>query len=78
MPAPPPLTGQGLSAPFQIFAALNVNAPNFAKQLELAREKEEAGAAGFLTQPVHSPQASMIRTISATRRNGVMRYQPSV
>ena len=51
------LTGQGLSAPFQIFAALNVNAPNFAKQLELAREKEEAGAAGFLTQPVHSPRA---------------------
>ena len=45
------------SAPFQIFAALNVNAPNFAKQLELAREKEEAGAAGFLTQPVHSPRA---------------------
>ena len=26
-------------------------------KLELAREKEEAGAAGFLTQPVHSPRA---------------------
>lgn len=51
------LTGHGLSTPFQIFGALNVNAPNFPKQLELAAEKEEAGAAGFLTQPVHSPRA---------------------
>lgn len=51
------LTDSGLSAPFQIFAALNVNAANFQKQLELAMEKEEAGAAGFLTQPVHSRRA---------------------
>ncbi len=51
------LTGQGLSTPFQIFGALNVNAPSFKRQLALAQEKEEAGAAGFLTQPVHSPQA---------------------
>lgn len=51
------LTGHGLSIPFQIFGALNVNAPNFEKQLELALEKEEAGAAGFLTQPVHSLRA---------------------
>ncbi len=51
------LEGNGLTTPFQIFAALNVNAPNFAKQLELAQEKEAAGAAGFLTQPVHSPEA---------------------
>ena len=51
------LADHGLSVPFQIFGALNVNAPNFAKQLELALEKEEAGAAGFLTQPVHSPRA---------------------
>ncbi len=51
------LTGQGLSVPFQIFGALNVNAANFAKQLELASEKEACGAAGFLPQPVHSPQA---------------------
>ena len=51
------LTDHGLSTPFQIFGALNLNAPNFAKQLELAREKEAAGAAGFLTQPVHSPRA---------------------
>lgn len=51
------LTDHGLSTPFQIFGALNLNAPNFAKQLDLAKEKEAAGAAGFLTQPVHSPQA---------------------
>ncbi|MDE6281109.1 MAG: bifunctional homocysteine S-methyltransferase/methylenetetrahydrofolate reductase [Oscillospiraceae bacterium] len=51
------LTDHGLSAPFQIFGALNVNAVNFQKQLELALEKEEAGAAGFLTQPVHSSRA---------------------
>ncbi|MDE6260501.1 MAG: bifunctional homocysteine S-methyltransferase/methylenetetrahydrofolate reductase [Oscillospiraceae bacterium] len=51
------LTDHGLSVPFQIFGALNVNAVNFQKQLELALEKEEAGAAGFLTQPVHSPRA---------------------
>ena len=30
------LTDHGLSTPFQIFGALNLNAPNFAKQLELA------------------------------------------
>lgn len=51
------LTDHGLSTPFQIFGALNLNAVNFARQLELAREKEECGAAGFLTQPVHSPKA---------------------
>lgn len=51
------LEGQGLATPFQIFAALNLNAPNFAKQMELAQEKEAAGAAGFLTQPIHSPRA---------------------
>lgn len=51
------LVEHGLSTPFQIFGALNLNAPNFAKQLELALEKERCGAVGFLTQPVHSPQA---------------------
>lgn len=51
------LMDHGLSTPFQIFGALNLNAVNFAKQLELAQEKEACGAAGFLTQPVHSPQA---------------------
>lgn len=51
------LVDHGLSTPFQIFGALNLNAVNFSKQLELAQEKEAYGAAGFLTQPVHSPQA---------------------
>ena len=51
------LPGNGIAAPFQIFAALNVNARNFDIQLRLAQEKEAAGAAGFLTQPVHSPEA---------------------
>lgn len=37
---------------FHIFAALNVNALNFEVQLRLAREKEENGVVGFLTQPV--------------------------
>lgn len=51
------LAGHGLSTPFQMFGALNLNAANFPKQLELAQEKEACGAAGFLTQPVHSPRA---------------------
>lgn len=46
-----------LHTPFRIFAALNLNARNFDRQLELAREKEEAGAYGFLTQPVLSGRA---------------------
>ena len=45
-----------LPTPFRVFAALNVNVRNFRIQLELAREKEEAGACGFFTQPVLSEQ----------------------
>jgi homocysteine S-methyltransferase len=45
-----------LQTPFAIYAALNLNVPNFDKQLELAKEKEAAGAIGFLTQPVLSRQ----------------------
>ena len=45
-----------LPTPFRIFAALNVNVRNFGVQLDLARQKEEAGALGFLTQPVLSEQ----------------------
>ncbi len=41
-----------LPEPFHIFAALNVNVRNFSVQLDIAREKEENGAEGFLTQPV--------------------------
>lgn len=46
-----------LRTPFRIFGALNVNAANFAVQLRLAREKEENGVSGFLTQPVLSREA---------------------
>lgn len=66
------LTDSGLSTPFQIFGALNVNAPNFQKQLELALEKEEAGAAGFLTQPVHSPRALQNLALARERLKGYL------
>ena len=46
-----------LRTPFFLFGALNLNARNFAVQLELAREKEDCGVSGFLTQPVHSKEA---------------------
>ena len=46
-----------LPAPFHIFAALNVNARNFAIQLDLAQKKEDNGADGFLTQPVLTDEA---------------------
>ncbi len=48
---------QALPTPFHVFGALNVNAPNFHVQLRLAREKEEKGVCGFLTQPILTPQA---------------------
>ena len=51
------LNETALRTPFQLFGALNVNAPNFSIQLDLAKEKEEAGVCGFLTQPVLSPEA---------------------
>ena len=41
-----------LPSPFRIFGALNVNVRNFSVQLDLARQKEEAGAVGFFTQPI--------------------------
>ncbi|MBE6996337.1 MAG: homocysteine methyltransferase [Ruminococcaceae bacterium] len=46
-----------LTSPFRIFGALNLNAKNFAMQLKIAKEKEENGVTGFLTQPVLSAQA---------------------
>jgi homocysteine S-methyltransferase len=46
-----------LEHPFRIYGALNVNARNFAAELNRAKGKEEAGVSGFLTQPVLSPQA---------------------
>lgn len=51
------LNESALRTPFRIFGALNVNAANFAVQLQLAQEKEENGVSGFLTQPVLSAQA---------------------
>ena len=51
------LGGQGISTPFHIFGALNLNARNFDIQLKLALEKESCGMDGFLTQPVLSPMA---------------------
>lgn len=55
-----------LGQPFRIFGALNVNARQFERQLELAREKEENGVAGFLTQPALSPEA--VENLQAARK----------
>ena len=46
-----------LPRPFHIFGALNVNARNFSVQLDMAKQKEEAGCEGFMTQPVLTWQA---------------------
>jgi homocysteine S-methyltransferase len=46
-----------LQTPFRIFGALNLNAKNFERQLQMAQEKEENGVTGFLTQPVLSAEA---------------------
>ena len=46
-----------LNEPFHIFGALNVNAHNFAIQLDLAEQKEQNGAEGFFTQPVLTQRA---------------------
>ena len=51
------LNDSSLRTPFQLFAALNINARNFEMQLKIALEKEACGAMGFLTQPVLSPEA---------------------
>ena len=50
------LNRHALTTPFYLFGALNVNAVNFDVQLRMAKEKEEAGVSGFLTQPIHSRQ----------------------
>lgn len=51
------LNEEVLHTPFRVFAALDVNAVNFAAELRRAREKERCGVVGFLTQPVLSAQA---------------------
>jgi len=48
---------QQLRTPFRMYGALNVNAKNFEIQLRMAKEKEEQGMCGFLTQPVLSAEA---------------------
>ena len=48
---------QGITAPFHVFGALNVNAANFAVELQKAKRKEEQGVCGFLTQPVFTTRA---------------------
>ncbi len=45
------------SSPFNICAALNVNARNFGSQLQRAQKKIDQGVTMFLTQPVLSQQA---------------------
>lgn len=51
------LNEEVLRTPFRIFAALNVNAASFSAELRRAREKEDCGVVGFLTQPVLSQRA---------------------
>ena len=46
-----------LPRPFHVFGALNVNARNFAIQLEMAQKKEANGCEGFMTQPILTWQA---------------------
>lgn len=55
-----------LTTPFHIFGALNLNARNFEVQLRLAKEKEQNGVCGFLTQPVLSARA--LENLKAARR----------
>ena len=55
-----------LTTPFRIFGALNLNARNFEVQLRLAKEKEQNGVCGFLTQPVLSARA--LENLKTARR----------
>lgn len=48
---------QGVTAPFRVAGALNVNAPHFEHELRKAVRKQEAGVSCFLTQPVFTEQA---------------------
>jgi len=62
-----------LRTPFHIFGALNLNARDFDRQLKLAREKEDAGAYGFLTQPVLSARAlENLRLAKQTLRGKIL------
>lgn len=54
-----------LPRPLRLAAALNVNARNFAVELERAMEKAEAGAEALFTQPLLSEQA--LENLAAAR-----------
>ena len=64
------LNQEVLPTPLRVYAALNLNAPNFQIQLNLARRKEENGACAFFTQPVHSPQALENLTLARQQLQG--------
>jgi len=51
------LSQSGEVDPFFLCGALNINAANFAAELERAKDKEACGVEAFLTQPVLSQQA---------------------
>ena len=51
------LAREGLTAPFRVYAALNVNAPNFDAELKKAVRKQQAGVSAFFTQPVITERA---------------------
>ena len=51
------LSQSGETDPFFLCGALNINAVNFAVELERAKDKETCGIAAFLTQPVLSAKA---------------------
>lgn len=52
------LSDSGETAPFFLCGALNVNAPQFDRELERALDKEACGMEAFLTQPVLSERAA--------------------
>lgn len=56
-----------MEKPFRIYGALNVNAAKFDYQLKFAKEKEENGISGFLTQPVLTEAA--LENLKAARRS---------
>ena len=58
-------------SPMHIYGALNVNAKNFEIELERAKQKIEAGAVGFLTQPALTKRAieNICRASDVLRRS---------
>ncbi|MDR2514295.1 MAG: bifunctional homocysteine S-methyltransferase/methylenetetrahydrofolate reductase [Christensenellaceae bacterium] len=49
--------GEQTGRPIAVSCALDVNAKNFAAELQKAQKKCEAGAVAFFTQPVYGPEA---------------------